>query len=185
MGHKCAVTVVLAPGGGLLFSGDDSGTILWWDTTGAYQAAAMVFRRPQRRLRGHVDAITALDVTPDGLLISASKDALLVVWSWLEGVPLHSLRAHHHCVTGIFIGALPRRSTTHVAARRIHRAERNAQKVAAEANWEATWRSRFSVRALPTTFECVAVSAGMDEAINAWTVACERVSDSDGSDADA
>ena len=42
------------------------------------------------------DAITGLAATSDGLMCSASKDALVVVWSRIDGVKLHTLHHHHH-----------------------------------------------------------------------------------------
>ncbi len=101
-GHSCGVSCTIMPGNNFLFSGDDRGVVLMWDCRGAFAQEAAIFRRPRKRFQGgHVDAITSLAATSDGLLCSGSKDALVVVWSWVDGVKLHSLHHHHHIVTGI------------------------------------------------------------------------------------
>ena len=105
-GHSCGVSCSILPGNNFMFSGDDRGVILMWDCRGAFSQDAAIFRRPRKRFQfGHVDAITGLAATSDGLMCSASKDALVVVWSWIDGVKLHTLHHHHHVVTGLTLAS--------------------------------------------------------------------------------
>jgi WD40 repeat protein len=92
-----AVCVVPAPGGNVLVSSDEDGTVRLWDP----QTGALI-----RELRCHHGAATALCAVPAGdrhLLASASADRTILLWDPQTGARTGMLTGHLGPVTGLCV----------------------------------------------------------------------------------
>jgi WD40 repeat protein len=78
-----------------LFTGDTEGKVIKWD---------LEHREKLMQYRGHIDDITALVATSDGLLFTASKDGLFIMWDSITGVALQKVGRHYHQVVGLAVG---------------------------------------------------------------------------------
>eukprot|EP01062_Namystynia_karyoxenos_P079793 TRINITY_DN8482_c0_g1_i2.p1 TRINITY_DN8482_c0_g1~~TRINITY_DN8482_c0_g1_i2.p1 ORF type:complete len:668 (+),score=208.27 TRINITY_DN8482_c0_g1_i2:80-2005(+) len=103
--HKGAVLCMALHTGGFLVTGGADCTACLWDLGTADGSGAP---RWVRTLRHHVDSVTAVLPTQDGLLFTASADALVVCWHLCSGAPLQVLKGHYHSVAGLAIVSLPR-----------------------------------------------------------------------------
>eukprot|EP00760_Papus_ankaliazontas_P031548 PhM_4_TR5332/c0_g1_i1/m.46243 len=81
-----------------LFTGGDDGRIIQWD---------LLTKTRVRCLHEHVDIVTAMHVTREGLLFSSSFDATIVISNIKDGERLHTLRPHYHRITGLMVATLP------------------------------------------------------------------------------
>jgi len=96
-GHHNAVWC-LAESQNFLFSGGDSGLIIQWDLT---------TKAKVRTYRNHVDRVSGIYVTREGLLVSSSYDATIVISNTVDGEVVAIERPHYHSITAICMGHLP------------------------------------------------------------------------------
>ena len=179
LGHRAAVTCIIAAGG-VLITGAADGLIIVWSATE---------RRLLRRLVHHVNAVHSLAATKDGFLLSASADASIAAWSWRDGLLLQVLRegAHFHEVSAVLIG-LRARAKVDIASLLLaqkssadggtgsgaggRRSSFGALQTSAGANEERLWGSQYiALKRLPeAVVECIAMTASLDESIAIWSV---------------
>eukprot|EP00759_Apiculatamorpha_spiralis_P003116 PhF_6_TR11522/c0_g1_i1/m.18453 len=81
-----------------LFTGSDNGTVIQWDM----KSMAKV-----RSFRHHVDRVSSIVVLKEGLVITSSYDATIVITSVSDGEILHTLRPTFHSITGLIQTTLP------------------------------------------------------------------------------
>ncbi|CUF73620.1 WD40 repeat-containing protein, putative [Bodo saltans] len=93
-GHSKPV-VKIASLASYLFTGDTEGTVIKWD---------LDHREKLMQFRGHIDDITALVATSDGLLFTASKDGLFILWDSATGAALQRVGRHYHQIVGLAVG---------------------------------------------------------------------------------
>jgi WD40 repeat protein len=93
-GHSKPI-VKIASLASYLFTGDTEGTVIKWD---------LDHREKLMQFRGHIDDITALVATSDGLLFTASKDGLFILWDSATGAALQRVGRHYHQIVGLAVG---------------------------------------------------------------------------------
>ena len=96
-GHATPVWC-LAESQNFLFSGGDNGMIIQWD---------LVAKARVRSYHDHVDRVASIHVTREGLLISSSYDATIVISNTGDGEAMIIERPHYHSITAVLVGNLP------------------------------------------------------------------------------
>eukprot|EP01006_Ploeotia_vitrea_P053973 TRINITY_DN67834_c7_g4_i1.p1 TRINITY_DN67834_c7_g4~~TRINITY_DN67834_c7_g4_i1.p1 ORF type:complete len:623 (+),score=58.69 TRINITY_DN67834_c7_g4_i1:62-1930(+) len=87
--HAAAVRCMATHGDFLLTGGDDK-IIIQWDLRDRIRT---------REYRRHVDSVVDVKVSGDGLLFSASQDALIMIWNTIDGSFVRELHHHFHFVS--------------------------------------------------------------------------------------
>jgi WD40 repeat protein len=154
LGHKSAITQLLAAGN-VLVSGDSDGVVIVWSICQARQL---------RRLHGHIDTITSLSATSDGFLFATSVDATVTAWSWMDGTRLTSIGRHYHHVTGLAVG-IRRKERVDVSSLIVSTHHAQAKQSATE-----RWPGCVALKSLPEALECIVLTCGMDESIVTWAL---------------
>ncbi len=93
-GHNAIFAcIAVSPGGDVLASGGEAGTIKLWDyPTG----------REIRTLKGHKDWVTSVAFSADGkTLASASRDRTIILWNVLSGEKIGTLNGHTRFVLSV------------------------------------------------------------------------------------
>jgi WD40 repeat protein len=95
--HKASSITVFTTIAGFLVSGDSSGLVVQWDLQNGIEV---------RAFPGHVDDVTAIQISADGFIITSSRDGLILIRNLTDGTLLSRLNGHFAPVVGLLIGMI-------------------------------------------------------------------------------